>query len=486
MNTASLVPGETLMRIDGKESPAASGKTYDLVNPATGDVVGRAPDGDAADVDRAVAAARAAMKTGTWRKTTADDKARVLWRCAELIEAHADELTALETQTLGAPQWFARFQVANAAEAFRYYAGAASRIHGRTSDITKPEKPGLAFTIKEPIGVVGLITPWNFGLMAAAWKLAPALAAGCATVLKPALETPLSTLRLAALMAEAGVPDGLVNVVTGGGAAGAAIANHPEIRKLSFTGSVETARQIIAAAAGNLKRLTLELGGKSPVVICEDADLARAIPAAASVLYANSGQVCVAGSRLFVHRSVAEQVMQGMAEMIKQIPLGDPADPATMMGPLVSSRQLARVTELVESGRRDGARIVFGGARRGETGFFFEPTLIADVDPSMRVMREEIFGPVVCLSVFDELDEIMEQLNDTEYGLAAYIWTRDLVRAHRFAAAIEAGNINLNAPGFDYGMPFGGLKQSGWGSEHGPDALDAFLSTKTVYVDLTP
>jgi acyl-CoA reductase-like NAD-dependent aldehyde dehydrogenase len=488
MTVAARKPAEdiSLMRIGGQSVPARSGKTSEIINPANGDVLALVAEGAEADVEGAVSAATHAFASGIWRHKSADEKSRILWRVAELIEAHKDELARLETQNLGAPIWMTQHQVARAAEAFRYYAGWASKIHGTTADVSKPGRPGFAFTRKEPVGVAGLITPWNFPLLAAAWKLGPALAAGCTTVLKPAQETPLTSLRLADLLTEAGVPESVVNVVTGGGAAGAAIASHRNIAKISFTGSTATAKKIIEAAAGNLKRLTLELGGKSPLVICEDADLSRAIPAAAQVMFINSGQVCTAGSRLYVEGKIYDQVLEGISATIKQIGLGDPLEATTMMGPLVSERQLARVSELVESGRLDGATIVFGGRRHGEKGFFYEPTLLSNVNPSMRVMREEIFGPVICATRFDDLDAIMGELNDSDYGLAAYIWTTDLLRMNKFVAEIEAGTVLVNSgAGTEYNVSFGGLKQSGWGREHGPEGIQAFLETKSVFMDLT-
>lgn len=477
----STFPETIAMRIG--EDQVVTDRTSPVRDPATGETIATAAYGGAEEVERAVAAAHASFESRVWRGKTADEKSRILWRVAELIDANAAEFAEIERRTLGANRMFCAYQASNAAECFRYHAGWISKIHGRTSDVASPGA-NFAFTRREPVGVVGLITPWNFGLMAAAWKIAPALAAGCSAVVKPALETPLSTVRLGALLAEAGVPAGVVNIVLGGAEAGAAIAGHRLVRKVSFTGSGATAKHIIAAAASNLKRLTLELGGKSPYVICEDADLARAIPAAASVMFVNSGQACVAGSRLFVHRTIYDRVIEGIEQVIANIKIGETSDPSVMMGPLISEAQRARVTELVDSGVAEGARLVFGGAPLDRPGFFFAPTLFTDVTPSMRVMREEIFGPVVCATPYDDLDALMPELNDTEYGLAAYIWTRDLTRAHRFAANVEAGTVLVNGGRADFSVPFGGFKQSGWGQEHGQEGIDSYLETKTVALGL--
>jgi acyl-CoA reductase-like NAD-dependent aldehyde dehydrogenase len=475
----------TGLLINGEFVAAASGDYFPVVNPANGKTIGYAWQAGKQDVANAVQAAVDAHADRRWRGKSADERGRILWRIGELLEREVEDLAARDTEQLGAPLSAARAMILGAAEAFRYYAGWCTKIHGITSDIQAPGLPAFGHTLRQPIGPVGLINPWNFPVLAVGWKLAPALAAGCTAVIKPSEETPLSTLRVGELVLEAGVPAGVVNVVTGDGRTGAEIVAHPDIRKVSFTGSVTTGKRIVAQAASDLKRVTLELGGKSPLVICADADLDRAAQMAASVMWGNSGQVCVAGSRLFIERPIFDEMVERIAAIVRAITPGDPTEPGTMMGPLVSAKQLERVSELVESGRLAGATIVTGGRQIERDGFFYPPTLLTDVTPDMRVMREEIFGPVVCATPFDDLDSVMPQLNDTEFGLAAYIWTKDIRTAHRFASEIEAGAVFVNSfGGYHYALPFGGLKQSGWGREHGEDGLNAFLETKKVTYDL--
>jgi acyl-CoA reductase-like NAD-dependent aldehyde dehydrogenase len=475
----------TGLLINGEFVAAASGDYFPVVNPANGKTIGYAWQAGKQDVANAVQAAVDAHADRRWRGKSADERGRILWRIGELLEREVEDLAARDTEQLGAPLSATRAMILGAAEAFRYYAGWCTKIHGITSDIQAPGLPGFGHTLRQPIGPVGLINPWNFPVLAVGWKLAPALAAGCTAVIKPSEETPLSTLRVGELVLEAGVPAGVVNVVTGDGRTGAEIVAHPDIRKVSFTGSVTTGKRIVAQAASDLKRVTLELGGKSPLVICADADLDRAAQMAASVMWGNSGQVCVAGSRLFIERPIFDEMVERIAAIVRAITPGDPTEPGTMMGPLVSAKQLERVSELVESGRLAGATIVTGGRQIERDGFYYPPTLLTDVTPDMRVMREEIFGPVVCATPFDDLDSVMPQLNDTEFGLAAYIWTKDIRTAHRFASEIEAGAVFVNSfGGYHYALPFGGLKQSGWGREHGEDGLNAFLETKKVTYDL--
>jgi acyl-CoA reductase-like NAD-dependent aldehyde dehydrogenase len=475
----------TGLLINGEFVAAASGDYFPVVNPANGKTIGYAWQAGKQDVANAVQAAVDAHADRRWRGKSADERGRILWRIGELLEREVEDLAARDTEQLGAPLSAARAMILGAAEAFRYYAGWCTKIHGITSDIQAPGLPAFGHTLRQPIGPVGLINPWNFPVLAVGWKLAPALAAGCTAVIKPSEETPLSTLRVGELVLEAGVPAGVVNVVTGDGRTGAEIVAHPDIRKVSFTGSVTTGKRIVAQAASDLKRVTLELGGKSPLVICADADLDRAAQMAASVMWGNSGQVCVAGSRLFIERPIFDEMVERIAAIVRAITPGDPTEPGTMMGPLVSAKQLERVSELVESGRLAGATIVTGGRQIERDGFYYPPTLLTDVTPDMRVMREEIFGPVVCATPFDDLDSVMPQLNDTEFGLAAYIWTKDIRTAHRFASEIEAGAVFVNSfGGYHYALPFGGLKQSGWGREHGEDGLNAFLETKKVTYDL--
>jgi acyl-CoA reductase-like NAD-dependent aldehyde dehydrogenase len=476
----------TGLLINGEFVAAASGDYFPVVNPANGKTIGYAWQAGKQDVANAVQAAVDAHADRRWRGKSADERGRILWRIGELLEREVEDLAARDTEQLGAPLSATRAMILGAAEAFRYYAGWCTKIHGITSDIQAPGLPAFGHTLRQPIGPVGLINPWNFPVLAVGWKLAPALAAGCTAVIKPSEETPLSTLRVGELVLEAGVPAGVVNVVTGDGRTGAEIVAHPDIRKVSFTGSVTTGKRIVAQAASDLKRVTLELGGKSPLVICADADLDRAAQMAASVMWGNSGQVCVAGSRLFIERPIFDEMVERIAAIVRAITPGDPTEPGTMMGPLVSAKQLERVSELVESGRLAGATIVTGGRQIERDGFYYPPTLLTDVTPDMRVMREEIFGPVVCATPFDDLDSVMPQLNDTEFGLAAYIWTKDIRTAHRFASEIEAGAVFVNSfGGYHYALPFGGLKQSGWGREHGEDGLNAFLETKKVTYDLS-
>jgi len=477
------------MFINGQWSHAASGKTFDTPNPATGETLARVAEGDAEDINRAVAAARKAFEDGPWCRMTPSERGRIIWRIGDLILAHTDELAQLESLDNGKPYVIARAaDVPLAADLFHYMAGWATKIEGNTINISVPYMPGANFhsyTLREPVGVVGQIIPWNFPLLMAAWKLGPALAAGNCVVLKPAEQTPLSALKLAELIAEAGVPEGVVNVVTGfGETAGAALAAHDDVDKVAFTGSTEVGKLIVAAAAGNLKKVTLELGGKSPNIVFDDADPA-AIEGAASAIFFNHGQCCVAGSRLFVQQSRFDEVVDGVAEIAKSIKLGSGLDEGTQMGPLVSDEQFRRVTGYLESGKEDGATAVTGGGRFGDRGYFVEPTVLTNTHPSMKIVREEIFGPVVVAAPFSDLDEIAAAANDTEYGLGAGIWTKDISKAHALAKKIRAGTVWINCYNvFDASLPFGGYKQSGWGREMGHEALEAYTEVKAVTAQL--
>jgi phenylacetaldehyde dehydrogenase len=476
--------------IDGQWVDAASGATFDTPNPATGEVLATVAEGDAEDIDRAVRAARRAFEDGPWSRMTPSDRGRVIWRIGDLILEHVEELAQLETLDNGKPLAVAQAaDVPLAADLFHYMAGWATKIEGNSINISVPYAPGAnfhAYTLREPIGVVGQIIPWNFPLLMAAWKLGPALATGNCVVLKQAEQTPLSALRLAELIAEAGVPDGVVNVVTGfGETAGAALAAHDDVDKVAFTGSTEVGKLIVQAAAGNLKKLTLELGGKSPNIVFSDVEPASAIAGAANAIFFNHGQCCVAGSRLFVQEDRFDEVVNGVAEVAKSIKLGDGMDPTTQMGPLVSDEQLRRVTGYLDSGKDDGATALTGGGRLGDRGYFVQPTVLTGTRPDMRVVREEIFGPVVVATPFQELDDIARAANDTPYGLGAGIWTNDISKAHALAKKIRAGTVWINCYNiFDSALPFGGYKQSGWGREMGHAALEAYTEVKSVCAQL--
>jgi phenylacetaldehyde dehydrogenase len=479
--------------IDGKWVEPASGRTFATLNPATGETVAEIAAGEAPDIDRAVAAARRAFESGPWPRMTPAERQRLIWRLADLIEGSLEELAQLETLDNGKPLAVARVaDVPLTIEQFRYYAGWATKIEGETIPVSVPYAPGARFfnyTLREPVGVVGQIIPWNFPLLMAAWKLGPALAAGNCVVLKPAEQTPLSALRLGELILEAGFPPGVVNIVTGfGETAGAALAAHPDVDKVAFTGSTEVGKLIVQASAGNLKRVSLELGGKSPNVIFRDADVAAAAEGAASAIFFNHGQCCCAGSRLFVEKPAYDQVVERLADAAQKVKLGPGWKPDTEMGPLVSEEQLQRVTHYLEVGRGEGACVVTGGGRPDgelERGYFVQPTVFADVRNEMRIMQEEIFGPVVAVTPFTEIEEVVQASNESAYGLAAGIWTQEIGKAHRAAAAMKAGTVWINCYNvFDAASPFGGYKQSGYGREMGRHALELYTQVKSVWVRL--
>ncbi len=475
--------------IDGQWHDAAGGATLPVTNPSTGDVFAQAAAGEAADIDSAVAAARRAFETGPWSKMPPAGRQRLLWRLAELIDANADELALLEVLNTGKPLKIARlFDVGLSAECLRYHAGWATKLEGATREVSLPGN-WHAYTLREPVGVAGLIVPWNVPLPMAVGKIAPALAAGCTVVLKPAELTPLTAVRLGELIIEAGFPPGVVNIVTGlGTTAGQALVDHPGVDKISFTGSTAVGQRILASAAGNLKRLSLELGGKSPVFIFADADLERATDAAARGIFANSGQVCAAGSRLFVHRAVADRVIEGIAARARRLRVAPGPAPDAEMGPLISARQRERVLGYIDSGREQGAEVLAGGAALDGPGFFVQPTVMVNTRPDMTMVREEIFGPVLSTFVFDD-EESVEQLaargNHSAYGLSAAIWTRDLGRAHRLVRQIRSGVVRVNAAvAPDFAMPFGGVKLSGWGRENGREGVESYTELKSVAMDL--
>jgi phenylacetaldehyde dehydrogenase len=445
-------------------------------------------EGDAADIDLAVKAARHAFENGAWGRVTASERGRMIWKLGDLLEQNAAELAELEALNNGKPLASAqRGDVPLSADMFRYMAGWATKITGETLDVSM-QGDFHSFTVREPIGVVGQIIPWNAPLLMAAWKLAPALATGCTVVLKPAEQTPLTALRLGELIQEAGFPEGVVNIVTGfGPTAGAAIAAHPDIDKVAFTGSSDVGRIIVQAAAGNLKKVSLELGGKSPVIVFPDADMSAAVPGAAQAIFANTGQVCTAGSRLFAHRKVFDKMVEGVAQEAGKIRIGHGLKEGTQMGPVISRTQLDRVTGYIEQGRAAGATVAAGGERVGTEGYFIAPTILTGTTPDMSVVREEIFGPVVCAMSFDDddLDRIARQANDTIYGLAGSVWTRDLSVAHRMVRRIRAGRIGVNIDGsVDAALPTGGFKQSGWGRERGREGLHLYTEVKSVIMSL--
>ncbi len=482
----SFVSRKHKMLINGKWVDAASGKTFPTYDPATGEVLSEIAEGDREDINRAVEAARNAFENGPWRKLTVSERGRLIWKLGDLLEQNLEEFAELESLDNGKPLAVARAaDVPLAADLFRYMAGWATKIEGNTIPISVPYTPGaryLAYTLREPVGVVGQIIPWNFPLLMAAWKLGPALATCCTVVLKPAEQTPLTALRLGELIQEAGIPDGVVNIVPGyGETAGAALAAHPGVDKVAFTGSTEVGKLILQAAAGNLKKVSLELGGKSPNVVFADVDLDTAIKGASSAIFFNHGQCCCAGSRLFVEKKVFDKVVDGVAEHASKIRLGHGFDPSTDMGPLVSQEQMERVCGFLESGFSQGAKAVTGGDRHGDKGYFVKPTVLVNTNPKMKVVQEEIFGPVVTAIPFDDPSELVRQANDSEYGLAAGIWTNDVKKANRLAADLRAGTVWINCYNiFDAALPFGGYKQSGWGREMGHEVLEQYTEVKAV------
>jgi len=476
---------KTDLFINNAWRPAASGKRFPVVNPATEEVLAEVAAGDAADVDAAVAAAKACFESTAWRDLSARKRGRLLFKAADLLEERLEEFSRLETAQNGKTLFEAKIELTMTVNTLRYYAGWADKIVGDTLPV---EGPFLAYTLREPIGVVGAIVPWNFPLNIASWKFAPALAAGCTVVLKPASETPLTALLFAELALEAGLPPGAFNVVSGSGrAAGAALVRHPDVDKISFTGSTEVGRQIMKLAADTNKRVTLELGGKSPNIIFADADLKAAVRGAQTGIFYGKGEVCAAGSRLLVETSVHQQVVEQLAEGAKKLTPGDPLDKNTRLGALVSKQQQETVLSYIKKGVEEGAQLVAGGkaAKPNGKGYYVEATVFDGVQPEMTIAREEIFGPVLAVLTFDDFEHGVRLANQTIYGLAAGIWTKDIQKAHRAAKAIRAGTVWINSYNFyDSGAPFGGFKASGFGRDLGREALDGYLDTKTVWVQL--
>jgi phenylacetaldehyde dehydrogenase len=476
--------------IGGEWVDSRSTERLSVVDPATGNELTSVPDANAADVDRAVAAARAALESGPWADMLPAQRQALLWKLADLIDQNADELAELESLDNGKTKFMATIiDVAGTREYFRYMAGWATKIEGSTFQTSIGGPPGAKFhtyTAREPVGVVAQIVPWNFPLAMAAWKLAPALAAGCTCVLKPAEQTPLTALRLGELILEAGFPPGVINILTGyGETTGAALVAHPGVDKIAFTGSTAVGKIINKAATDTLKRVSLELGGKSPVIVLPDADVGSVIGGAAQAIFFNSGQVCTAGSRLYAHRKVFDQVLEGVSAAAQSIRLGPGLDPKTEMGPLVSREQQERVLGYIESGRKQGAKVMVGGEAPSHEGYFVKPTVLADVKPDMKVVREEIFGPVLVAQRFDDINEIAAIANDTPYGLAASVWSNDLRAVHRLVPKIRAGTVWVNCHNLvDPNMPFGGFKQSGFGREHGRVAIEMYTELKSVCIAL--
>jgi aldehyde dehydrogenase (NAD+) len=483
-SVASFLKGSPKkLLINGKWVASKSGKTFETINPSTEDVLALIAEGDKADVDEAVKAARHALD-GKWSQISPHQRAQYLYKIAELIDRNTDELAELETLDNGKGVAFSKgFDVPGAAETFRYYAGWCTKLYGETN----PSDPSMFnYTLREPVGVCGQIIPWNFPLLMASWKLAPALACGNAVILKPAEQTPLTALRLGELILEAGLPEGVVNIITGfGPGAGSSIAEHPGIDKVAFTGSTEVGKLILKASAGNLKRVSLELGGKSPNIIFPDADLKEAVPNSMMGVFFNSGQVCCAGTRIFVQRDMYDQFCDQLTTFSKGVSYGDPLDPKTVMGPVVSKEQFDRVKGYLEVGKKEGAKITAGGEAGKGKGYFVQPTVFTGVNNDMRIAREEIFGPVATAISFKDENDAVLQGNDTEYGLAAAVWTRDLSRAHKVARALKAGTVWVNCyNNIDPISSFGGYKQSGFGRELGKHSLDLYTQMKSVYVKL--
>jgi aldehyde dehydrogenase (NAD+) len=485
---SSAAPLSCRLLIDGQWVDARSGKTFKTLNPADESVIAEIAEGDTADVDAAVAAAQKAMESGPWQKMPAAERGKILWRMGELILERVPALALLETMDTGKTLFDSgKIELPMAAQIFQFYAGAATKIAGRTPST---RSDAFLFTLKEPVGVVAAIVPWNFPLLLASWKVAPALAAGCCVILKPASQTPLTALELGRIGLDAGLPPGVLQVVPGAGSgAGLALVRHPGIDKVAFTGSTEVGKTILREAAASLKRVSVELGGKSPNIVFADADQEAALRGAFTGIFYNKGEVCAAGSRLFVEESIHDEFVAQLSARADAVVLGDPRDKATRMGPLVSASQMDTVLGYIAAGKNDGARVAAGGRRatevNGGKGYYVRPTVFDGVGPEMKIAREEIFGPVLSVLPFDGIDDVVAKANATVYGLAAGVWTRDVVKAHKVARGIRAGTVWVNTYNlYDAALPFGGFKASGFGRDLGMDAVDAYLETKSVWIDL--
>jgi aldehyde dehydrogenase (NAD+) len=484
---AALKKVKTKLLIDGQWVDAKSGKTFPVEDPRTGDIITHVAEAQAEDVDLAVKAARKAFDKGPWPKMTGRDRGKILMKFAQLIEDNNDELAMIESLDNGKP-----YQIAKAADIplsvdhLRYYAGWADKIHGKTIPVDDKFGKHLAYTYKEPLGVIGQVIPWNFPALMLAWKLGPSLACGNTVVVKVAEQTPLSALRFGELALEAGIPPGVFNILTGDGpGAGAALTKHPGIDKCAFTGSTEVGKLIMKAAAEGIKPVTLELGGKSPCIICKSANLDEAVEVAHQALFFNMGQCCTAGSRTFVHESIYDEFVKRAGERASKRKVGDPFADDTEQGPQVCDEQFQKIMDLIESGKKQGAKLVCGGKRFGDKGYFIEPTVFADVKDDMRIAREEIFGPVQSIFKWSTLEEVLERANDTEYGLAAGVYSKDIDEVHALSRGLRAGTVWVNTWNqFDTAMPFGGYKMSGIGREHGEEVLDHYTQTKAVYTKL--
>jgi len=481
---SKIEPGRLLI---GGEWLSTS-KTFDTVNPATGEVITQIASASAQEVDRAVQAARKAFddRGGSWQKMTASERGRILWRLADLVERNIEEIAELETLDNGKPIFESRYvDLPMVIDVLRYYAGWASKIHGETIN---SRADAFTYTLREPVGVVAAIVPWNFPLLLTSWKLGPALATGNTVVLKPAEQTSLTALRVGQLLQEAGLPPGVVNIVTGGPETGRVLVQHAGVDKVAFTGSTMVGKEIMRSAADTLKRVTLELGGKSPNIVFADGDLEAAVKGATTGIFYGKGEVCAAGSRLFVEQKIHDEFIGKLVERARKLKPGDPLDPKTRLGAIVSEQQMNTVLGYIESGKKEGAKLVAGGNRvsvDGGRGFFVEPTVFDAVDNNMKIAQEEIFGPVLATIPFDDLDQVAELANQNVYGLAAAVWTNDVKKAHGLAKRLKAGTVWINAYNlYDAALPFGGFKQSGFGRELGMNALEHYTELKSVWLNL--